>query len=199
MTIYSLDVLLFLLGTSLLFMSSSNCCFLTCIQVSQEAGQVVWCSHLLQNFPQFIVIHTVEGFGVVNKAEVDVFLELSCFFDDPADVGNLISGSSAFSKTSLNIWKFTVHVLLKPSLENFEHYFTSMWDECNCAVVWNCFSHVQLFVTLWTVAHQAPLSVGLSQQEYWSRFPDFHPGDLPDPGIETVSLVLSHCRRILYH
>ena len=92
-------------------MSSSNCCFLTCIQVSQEAGQVVWYAHLLKNFPQFIVIHTVKGFGIVNKAEIDVFLELSCFFDDLADVGNLISGSSAFSKTSLNIWKFTVHVL----------------------------------------------------------------------------------------
>ena len=84
-------------------MSSSNCCFLTCIQVSQETGQVVWYSHLFQNFPQFIVIHTVEGFGVVNKAEIGVFLELSCFFDDPADVGNLISGSSAFSKTSLYV------------------------------------------------------------------------------------------------
>ena len=117
-------------------MSSSNCCFLTCIQVSQEAGQVVWCSHLSQNFPQFIVIHTVKGFGIVNKAEIDVFLELSCFFHDPADVGNLITGSSAFSKTSLNIRKFTVHVLLKPGLKNFEHYFTSMWDGCNCAVVW---------------------------------------------------------------
>ena len=117
-------------------MSSSNCCFLTCIQVSQEAGQVVWYSHLFQNFPQLIVIHTVKGFGIVNKAEIDVFLELSCFFDDPSDVGNLNSGSSAFSKTSLNIWKFTVHLLLKPGLENFEHYFTSMWDECNCAVVW---------------------------------------------------------------
>ena len=91
-------------------MSSSNCCFLTCIQVSQEAGQVVWYSHLFQNFPQFIVIYTVKGFGVVNKAEIGVFLELSCFSDDSADVGNLISGSSAFSKTSLNIWKFTVHV-----------------------------------------------------------------------------------------
>ena len=81
-------------------------------------------SHLLQNFPQFIVIHTVEGFGIVNKAEIDVFLELSCFYHDSADVGNLISCSSAFSKTSLNIWKFTVHVLLKPGLKNFEHYFT---------------------------------------------------------------------------
>ena len=91
-------------------MSSSNCCFVTCIQVSQEADQVVWYSHLLQNFPQFIVIHTVKGFGIINKAEIDVFLELSCFFSDPANVGNLISGSSAFSKTSLNIWKFTVHV-----------------------------------------------------------------------------------------
>ena len=118
---------------------SSNCCFLTCIQVSQEAGQIVWYPHLFQNFPQFIVIHTVKGFGIVNKAEKDVFLELSCFFDDPADVGNLISGSPAFSKSSLNIWKFTVHVLLKPGLENFEYYFTSLWDECNCVVAWAFF------------------------------------------------------------
>ena len=111
-------------------MSSSNCCFLTCIWVSQEAGQVVWYSHLFQNFPQFVVMHTV------NKAEVDIFLELSCFLDDPTDVGNLISGSSAFSKTSWNISKFMLHLLLKPGLDNFEHYFTSMWDECNCAWVW---------------------------------------------------------------
>ena len=90
------------------YMSSSNCCFLTCIQISQEAGQVVWYSHLFQNFPLFIVIHTVKGYGKVNKAEVDVFLELSCFFDDPADVGNLISGSSVFSKTRLNIGKLMV-------------------------------------------------------------------------------------------
>ena len=83
---------------------------------------MVWCSQLFHNFPQFIVIQTVKGFGIVNKAEIDAFLELSSFFDDPADVGNLISGSSAFSKTSLNIWKFTVHVLLKPGLENFDHY-----------------------------------------------------------------------------
>ena len=82
--------------------------------------------HLFQNFPQFIVIHTVKGFGIVNKAEIDVFLELSCFFHDPADVGNLNSDSSAFSKSSLYIWKFTVHILLKPGLENFEHYFASM-------------------------------------------------------------------------
>ena len=86
---------------------------------------VVWYSHLLKNFPQFVVIHTVKGFGIVNKAEVDIFLEFSCFFNDPTDVGSLISGSSAFSKSSLNIWKFSVHILLRPSLENFEHYFTS--------------------------------------------------------------------------
>ena len=118
-------------------MSNSNRCFLTCIQISQEAGQVVWYSHIFQNFPQFLMIHTVKGFGIVNKA--DVFLELSCFFDDPTDVGNLISGSSVFSKSSLNIRKFSVHVLLKPGLENFEHYFASMWDECNYAVVWAFF------------------------------------------------------------
>ena len=87
---------------------------------------MVWYSYILKNFPQFVVIHTVKDFDIVNKPEVDVFLELSCFFDDPTDVGNLISGFSAFSKSSLNIWKVTVHVLLKPGLENFEHYFTSM-------------------------------------------------------------------------
>ena len=112
-------------------MSSSNCCFLTCIQVSQEAGKVVWYSYLLKNFPQFIV----KGFDIVNKAEIDVFLELSCFFNDPTDVGNLISGSSAFSKSSMNIWKLSVHVLSKPCLENFQHYFASVRDECNCVVV----------------------------------------------------------------
>ena len=115
-------------------MSNSNCCFLNCIQISQEAGHVVWYSHLLKNFPQFVVIHTVKGFGVVKTEEVDVFLELSCFFYDPMDVGNLISGSSVFSKSSLNIWNFSVHILLKPSLENFEHYFARVWDECNCVV-----------------------------------------------------------------
>ena len=137
-------------------MSSSNCCFLTCIQVSQEAGQVIWYSHLLKNFPQFVVIYTVKGFGTINKAEVDVFLELSCYFHDPADVGNLISASSAFSKTSLNIWNFMVHILLKPGLENFEHYFTSMWDECNCAVVWVFF--IIVFLELeWKLIFSSPV------------------------------------------
>ena len=87
---------------------------------------MVWYSHLFKNFPQFVVILTVKGFGIVSKAEVDVFLKLSRFFDDLADVGNLTSGSSALSKSSVNIWKFTVHIMLKPGLENFEHYFTSM-------------------------------------------------------------------------
>ena len=118
------------------FMSGSYCCFLTCIQVSQEAGKVVWYSHLLKNFPQFVVIHTVKCFSIVSEAEVNVFMEFSCFFYDPADVGNLISGSSAFSKTSLNIWNFSVHILLKPSLKDFEHYLASMWNESNCMVVW---------------------------------------------------------------
>ena len=118
-------------------MSSSNCCFLTCIQISQEAGQVVWYSYLLNNFPQFFVIHTVKGFGVVNEAGVDIFLELSCFFYDPVDVGNLISGSSAFSKSSLNIWKFMVHVLLKPDLEDFEHYLLA----CEMSAIVRWFEH----------------------------------------------------------
>ena len=96
---------------------------------------MVWYSYLFKNFPEFVVIHTAKGFGIVNKAETYVFLELSCFFNDPVDVGNLISCSSVFSKTNLNIWNFMVHVLLKPGLENFEHFFISVWDECNCAVV----------------------------------------------------------------
>ena len=113
-------------------MSSSNCCFLACIHISREAGQVVWYSHLFQNFPQFVVIHTVKGFGIVNKAEIDVFLECSCFFHDP--IWSLVP--LVFSKPSLNIRKFMVHILLKPGLENFECYFTSVWDEYNCVVVW---------------------------------------------------------------
>ena len=115
-------------------MSGSKCCFLTCIQASQEAGQVVWYSHLFKNFPQFVVIHSQ-----INKSGIGVFLEFPCFFYDPMDIGNLISGSFVFSRSSLNIWKFTVHVLLKPGLENFEPYFASMWDEYNCVVVWTSF------------------------------------------------------------
>ena len=123
-------------------MSGSNCCFLTCIQICQEAGKVVWHSHLFKNFPQFLVIHTVKDFGVVNKAEVSVFLVFSCFFDDPTDVGNLISGSFAFSKSSLKIWNF---MFTYSGLENFEHYFASMWDECNCVVVWTFFDNAFLW------------------------------------------------------
>ena len=116
-------------------MSGSNCCFLTCIQVLQEAGKVVWYSQHFKTFPQFAVIHTVKGFGIVNKTEVDAFLEFSCFFYGSTNVGNLMSGFSAFYKSSLNIWKFSVHVLLKPSWENFDHRVASMWNECNCVVV----------------------------------------------------------------
>ena len=136
-------------------MSGSNCCFLTCIQISQEAGKAVWYSHLLQSFPQFVAIYTVKGFGIVNKAEVDTLLELSCFFDDPTDVDNLISGSSAFSKSRLNIWKLTVHVLLRPGLENFEHYFASVWGECNCAAVWAFFG----IAFLWDCNENGPFPV----------------------------------------
>ena len=110
-------------------MSGSNCCFLTCIQISQEAGKVVWYSHLFKTFPQFVVIHTVKGFGIVNKA--DVFW--NCFFYDPVDVGNLISGSSAFSKSSLNIWKFLVHIPLKPHLENSAAWISTSQTQANTA------------------------------------------------------------------
>ena len=136
MTIYSLAILLSLFEPVCCSMSHSNCGFLNFMQISQEADQVVWYSHLLKNFPQLVVIHIVKGFGIVNKVEVDIFLDLPCFFNDPTDVGNLISGSSNLSKSCLNIWKFMVHILLKPGLENFEHYFANVWDECNCAIVW---------------------------------------------------------------
>ena len=119
-------------------MSSSNFCFLTCIQISQEAGQVVWYSHLSEFSTVCCDPHS-QRLGRVNKSEVDICLELSCFCNNLTVVGNLNSGSSAFSKSNLNIWNFTVHVLLKPGLENFEHYFASMWDECNCVVVWAFF------------------------------------------------------------
>ena len=136
-------------------MSCSNCCFLTCLQISQEAGQVSWYSHLFKNFPQFVMIHTVKGFSVVYEAEVDVFLGFSCCFYDASDVGNLISGSSAISKSSLKFWKFSVHILLKPGLKNFEHYFASLWDECNCAVVWTFFG----IAFLWSWNEKWPFPV----------------------------------------
>ena len=136
-------------------MSSSNCCFLTCIQVSQEAVKVVSYSYLLKNFPQFIVIYTVKDCSVVNEAEIDVFLESSCFLHDQTNVENLFSGSSAFSKSSLNIWKSLLHVLLKPSMENFEHYFASIWGECNCAIVWTFFG----IAFLWDWNENWPLPV----------------------------------------
>ena len=135
-TICILDIFLPSLEPICCSMFSSNCCLLTCVR--QEASKVVWYSNLFKNFPQFVVIHTVKGFSIVNEAEV-VFLELSCIFYDPIDVCNLISVSSAFSKSRWNIWKFSVHVLLKPSLEDFEHYLASLWNECNCAVVWTFF------------------------------------------------------------
>ena len=150
-------------------MSSSNCCFLTRLRISQEVGQVVQYSHLLKNFPQFVMIYTVKGFGITNKAEVDVFLELSSFSDDPTDVGNLISGSSAFSKSSLNIWKFTIHILLKPGLENFAHYFASMCDECNCVVVWTYFGIALLWDwnENWLFPVQWPLLSFPNLLAYW--------------------------------
>ena len=151
-------------------MSSSKCSFLTYIQISQEAGKVVWYSHLLQNFPQFVVIHTVKGFGVINK--VEGFLELSCFFCDPMDVGNLISGSSTFLNPAWTSGSsHLVHVLSKPSLENFEHYFASLWNECNC--VWTFFGIAFLdcsehwhFLVLW------PLLSFPNFLAYWLQ--DFH-------------------------
>ena len=118
----------------------SNCCFLTCIQVYKETGKMVWYSHLFKSFLQFVVIHTVKYFSVVDETVVDVFLESPCFLYDPANVGNLISGSSAFSKSSLNIWKFLVCIMLKPSMQDFKHDLTSMENECNCLMVCTFFS-----------------------------------------------------------
>ena len=159
----------------------------------------MWYSHFFKNFPQFVVIYTVKGFGIVNKAEVGVFLELSCFFYDPVGVGNLMSGSSVFSKSSLNIWKFTVHILLKPGLENFAYYFASMCDECNCVVVWTFFGSIpsfflEFFLHWSPIAYWASTSLGsssfsalsfclfiqfmrLSGQEYWSSLPFLSPVD----------------------
>ena len=119
-------------------MSGSNYCSLSCIQVSQERGKVVWYSCLFKNFPVCCDLHS-QRFSVVSEGEVDVFLEFPCFFYDPMDGDNLISGSSIFSKSNLYIWKFSVHILLKASLRDFDHYFASMWNECNCTVVWTFF------------------------------------------------------------
>jgi len=136
-------------------MSGYNCCFLTCIQVSQEAGQVVWYSYLFRNFPQFIVIHTVKGFSVVNETKVDVCLEFSCCFFDPTDAGNWSLVLLPFLNPAWisGISQFTY--LLKPSFENFEHYFASMWNECNCVVVWTFFG----IALLWDWNENWPFSV----------------------------------------
>jgi len=157
MTIYSLDIRSVQntafpnLDPVCCSMSSSNCCFLTCTQISQKAGKVFWYSNFLKNFPQFLVIHTDKGFDVVSKA--DVFLELSCLFDDPADVGNLISCSSAFFKCSLNIWKFSFHVPLKPGLENFEQYFAST----TVGVVWTLW-HCPSLRLEWKLTFSSPMA-----------------------------------------
>ena len=138
------------------YCSGSNCSFLTCIQISQEAGKVVWHSHLLKNFPQFVVIPIVKGFNIVDEAEV-IFLEFPCFLYGKMDVGNLISGSSALCKSSLYLWNFLLHILLKPSLKDFEHNLVSMWNEHNFIVIWTFFGIVILwdwnenwpFLVLW--------------------------------------------------
>ena len=129
MTIYSLDILLSQLEQLCCSMSSSNCCFLTCMQISQEASKVICFFCLLRNFPQFAVVHTIKGFGIIKKTEVDVFLKLSCLFNDTVDADNLIAGSFAFSKSSLNIWKFIFQVLLKPrfSISIYIHPFDDNW------------------------------------------------------------------------
>ena len=145
-------------------MPRSNCCLLICIQISQEAGQMVWYFHLLKNLPQFDVIHTVKGCSILNEAEEDIFLEFSCFFYDWMDVGNLISGSSAFAKSSMCILMFSVYTQLRPSLKDFEHYLASMWYEHNCMVVWTFFG----IALLWDWNENWPFPV------LWSllSFPD---------------------------
>ena len=140
MTIYSLDILLSQLEPVHCSMSLSNCCFLNCIQISQEAGQVIWYSHLFKNFPQFVVIHTVKGFGVINKAGLDAFL-VSRFFNDPVDVGNLISGSSAFSKTSLNVWKFMYCWSLAWRILSLLYQHVRWVQLCgHLSILWHCLS-----------------------------------------------------------
>ena len=169
MTIYSLDALFSYLDPVCCSMSSSNCCFLTYIQISQEAGQVIWYSHLFPNFPQFVVIHKVKGFGIVNKAEIDIFLELSCFFHDPADVGNLISGSLPFLKAACTsgssrftyCWSLAWRILS----------ITSVWDECNCVVVWAFFGIAFLWVwnENWPFPALWPLLSFPNLVKYWMQ------------------------------
>ena len=126
---------------------------------------VVWYSHLFENIPQFVVVHTVKDFSIVNETEIDVFLELSCFFDDPIDVANLISGSYAFLKTSLNFWKFMVHILLKSGLKSFKYYLSSTWNECNCVAVWTFFGTA----FLWDWNENWPFSSPVATAEF-SKF-----------------------------
>ena len=154
-------------------MSSSNCCFLTCIQISQQADKVVWYSYLFKNFPQFVVIHTVKGFGIVNKAKICFSGALS-LLQWSSEYWHLISGSSAFLKSCLNIWNFTVHVLPMPGLESFEHYFASLWDECNCAVVWAFFDIAFLWDFL--VAHRVKHLPAMGETQAW------FPGSGKSPG-----------------
>ena len=168
-------------------MTSSNCCFLTHIQISQEAGQVVWYSHLFQNFPQFIVIHTVKGFGIVNKADIDVFLELLLF------------------RWSSGCWRFDLWFLclFENQLEHLEVHgscIAEAWLGGFWALLYYCvkvksLSHVQLFATPWTIAYQAPPSMGFSRQEYWSELPFLLQGIFPTQGL---NLGVSHCRQMLY-
>ena len=169
-------------------MSSSNCCFLTCIQVCQEAGQVVWYSHLFQNFPQFLVIHTVKGFGIVKKAEIDVFLELSCFFGDPVEFGNLISGSSAFSKTSLNIrefkstccWSLAWRILsitllaceMSAIVQSFEHSFALPFFGIGMKMdIFQSCGHCWVFQTCW---HILCSSFTVSSSRIWNSSTGIH-------------------------
>ena len=148
-------------------MSGSSCCFLTCIQVSQVTGNVVWYSHLFKNFLQFVVIYVVKA--LVNEAEVDAFLELPCFFCDLTGISNLLSGSSTFSNPSLYLWNFSVHILLKPSLKNFEHYFASMWNELGCAVVGTFFCPYANLVKEGTSLQSAKAASNPQRDKIWWR------------------------------
>ena len=163
MTVYSLVLILSQFWGSQLFMSSSNCCFLTCIHVSQK-GKVVWYSFLFTNF-QSALIHTVKGFSMVNEAEVVILLEFTCFLYDPMNAGSLISGSSASLKPSLYIWKFLVHILLKPGLKDSEHNLTSMQNELNSMVVWTFFGNA----LLWDWNENWPFSSHVATAEF-SKF-----------------------------